>query len=238
MKIYRALSPIKVFSFDLDDTLYDNRPIIASAIAAQQRFLANIDEWQQQPGDYWRYCREQYAKLHPEITFDVTRWRQQALLWGMQQLQVRDAETLATQAYNAFSHTRSNIEVCQSVLALLNDLRTHYKVIAITNGNADVSQFNLRDSFDLVLQAGPHGQAKPQSDMFRAAAKTLNVELSEIIHVGDSLDSDIQGANNAGCQSVWLNNQTLVEKYKGLPNIEINNIHALAIFSQMSKKDV
>jgi HAD superfamily hydrolase (TIGR01549 family) len=232
MKVYRALSPIKVISFDLDDTLYDNRPIIANAIAAQQAFLANIDAWKQQPGDYWRYCREQYAKLHPEITYDVTRWRQQALLWGMQQLALDNAEQLAANAYKIFADARSNIEVSEQVLELLSNLRKHYKVIAITNGNADVAKFNLRNSFDLVLQAGPHGQAKPQSDMFHTAAQQLDVALHEILHVGDSLDSDIQGANNAGCQSVWLNNQTLVERYKGLPHIEIASIDALAVFAR------
>ena len=28
MQIYRSLSPIQAMTFDLDDTLYDNRPVI------------------------------------------------------------------------------------------------------------------------------------------------------------------------------------------------------------------
>ena len=34
MRFNRAISAVKVISFDLDDTLYDNRPIIKNAIKA------------------------------------------------------------------------------------------------------------------------------------------------------------------------------------------------------------
>lgn len=81
--------------------------------------------------------------------------------------------------------------------------------------------------FELVLQAGPHGKAKPHSALFDSAAKKLEVPHKEILHIGDSLDTDVQGANNAGCQSVWLNNQATQYRYQGLADIEISNIMAL-----------
>jgi len=81
-----------------------------------------------------------------------------------------------------------------------------------------------------VLQAGMHGKAKPHNTLFDKAAEHLNVAKSEILHIGDSLDTDVQGANNAGCQSVWLNEQGANYAYKGLADIEIANIHALTHF--------
>jgi putative hydrolase of the HAD superfamily len=227
MRFNRAISPVKVLSFDLDDTLYDNHPIIISAIKAQQDYLASIDKWQAQPGDYWLTCRSEYARLFPEVIDDVTVWRQKALRWGFEQLGIENSDHHAVQAYQAFAKARSNITVDQDVIDLLTQLRTKYKVIAITNGNVDVSQFNLKDSFDLVLQAGPNGKAKPQPDMFITAADTLGVALSEILHIGDSLDSDVQGANLAGCKSVWLENSFSKYQYKGLADIEITDIFAL-----------
>ena len=227
MRFNRAITPVKVLSFDLDDTLYDNRPIILSAIKAQQAYLATVPQWANQPGDYWKTCRTEYAKQDPEIINNVTLWRQKALLWGLENLAVENASYHAENAYNAFAKARSDIKVEQEVIELLEALRTKYKVIAITNGNVDVSQFNLKDSFDLVLQAGPHGKAKPESDMFNLACQQLGVSQNQILHVGDSLDSDVQGANNAGCYSVWLENNLVDYRYKGLADIDIKNIFAL-----------
>ena len=34
MRFYKRLMPVKVLSFDLDDTLYDNVPVIAAAVFA------------------------------------------------------------------------------------------------------------------------------------------------------------------------------------------------------------
>ena len=31
MQLFKALQPVRVLSFDLDDTLYDNKPVIAAA---------------------------------------------------------------------------------------------------------------------------------------------------------------------------------------------------------------
>ena len=120
--------------------------------------------------------------------------------------------------------------VTDDVLKLLDNLAQHFTLVAITNGNVEIERFNLHDKFELVLQAGMHGKAKPHSTLFDKAAEHLNVAKSEILHIGDSLDTDVQGANNAGCQSVWLNDQGANYAYKGLADIEIANIHALTHF--------
>ena len=40
MQLFKALAPITVLSFDLDDTLYDNKPVIAAAEKAMLQALA------------------------------------------------------------------------------------------------------------------------------------------------------------------------------------------------------
>lgn len=54
MRIYKALSPIKALSFDLDDTLYPNTDVISKAELAMQRRLRQVlgDVAYNQP-DYW-----------------------------------------------------------------------------------------------------------------------------------------------------------------------------------------
>jgi 2-haloalkanoic acid dehalogenase type II len=53
---------------------------------------------------------------------------------------------------------------------------------------------------------------KPRSEMFNEALRRYKLDKSEVLHVGDSLTSDVQGAQNFGIKAVWLN-----RKQKSLP---------------------
>lgn len=219
-------------SFDLDDTLYSNHPIIKAAVKAQQNYLNALPDYQEQGPKYWQLCRELAVIQNPDLADDVTKWRKHTLRLALSKLgfTADEVEHHANAAYNAFADARSNIIVSDDVLNLLDNLAKHFTLVAITNGNVEIERFNLHNKFSLVLQAGMHGKAKPHSTLFDKAAEHLNVAKSEILHIGDSLDTDVQGANNAGCQSVWLNDQGANYAYKGLADIEIANIHALTHF--------
>jgi len=48
------------------------------------------------------------------------------------------------------------------------------------------------------------GHTKPAPEIFQAAAGTLQLPPSEILHVGDSENEDHRGAQAAGFKSRWL----------------------------------
>ena len=229
IRFNRALEQAKVLSFDLDDTLYNNHPVIKAALQAQHDYLQTLPQWREQEADFWQYCREQALMQQPTLAHDVTALRKQALTHAMNHLGVDNSH--AEHAYRAFAEARSDIVVADSVLALLDTLRQRFRLIAITNGNVDVTRFNLHGQFDAVFMAGPDGRAKPYSDLYHKAAQAMAVTPQQIIHIGDSLDTDVQGANNAGCKSVWLNNQAISYQYKGLADMEISDIHELEILT-------
>ncbi|MCO7190974.1 MULTISPECIES: HAD-IA family hydrolase [unclassified Pseudoalteromonas] len=231
MRFNRAIDEIQVLSFDLDDTLYNNHPVIAAAVQAMNDYVNALALWRAQGPEFWLKCRKRVALQHPELTNDVTRWRQMALRFGLQQagFSPAETETHAEAAYQAFATARSQIVVDESVLNLLASLRTRFRLIAITNGNVEVERFNLAGQFEQVLMAGRDGRAKPHTDLFDAACQHCNVAPNQILHIGDSLDTDVQGANLAGCRSVWLNNQGVRYRYQGLADIEICDIHALSL---------
>ncbi|BBW93065.1 flavin mononucleotide phosphatase [Pseudoalteromonas sp. PS1M3] len=232
IRFNRAIRPFSVMSFDLDDTLYNNHPIIKAAVSAQQNYLNALPRYQEQGPQYWQQCRQLAALQQPELKDNVTQWRKHTLRLALSKLEFTEQEVAlhASNAYNAFADARSNIVVSDDVLALLDNLAQHFTLIAITNGNVEIERFNLHNKFELVLQAGMHGKAKPHSTLFDKAAAHLKVTKSDILHIGDSLDTDVQGANNTGCQSVWLNDQNAKYDYKGLADVEITNIHALTHF--------
>jgi len=230
MKIFRKLNNIKVLSFDLDDTLYNNKPIIKAAVSAQFDYIKQIsligDKWLQQGPNFWEQCRVATQQNIPGIEQNVTLLRQHALKYAFKFLGLneQESELHSNTAYQAFISTRSQVIVSPEVLTLLKSLSKKYTLIAITNGNVDISKFCLKDSFEFLLMAGFDGPQKPASDMFESAAQKLNVNLANILHIGDNLDSDIQGANNSGCMSCWLNEDPTKTSYQGLADIEISNI--------------
>jgi putative hydrolase of the HAD superfamily len=91
--------------------------------------------------------------------------------------------------------------------------------------------FGLADYFQLILQAGPDGRAKPYSDMFASASQQLSIPAHEILHVGDHPISDVLGAKQAGMQACWINltNSSLRDtaQMRQLPDIEISSLTQL-----------
>ncbi|MEQ4794186.1 HAD-IA family hydrolase, partial [Klebsiella variicola subsp. variicola] len=85
--------------------------------------------------------------------------------------------------------------------------------------------------FSHILKAGPDGRSKPYSDMFDKAATLLKVPHKQILHVGDHLVTDVEGAINSGLQACWINldNRSLFEEGETgvMPHIEIRDLSKL-----------
>lgn len=231
MKYYRPLSPFKAISFDLDDTLYDNHPIIESAELAFIDYLnKNFSELAELTRKQWLLYKNLEIKQFPELTHDVSRARQQTLsrvmtIYGIPQFKALE---YAKQAFAHFIKLRSAFTVPKESIQLLEKIRQSYPVIAITNGNVDEFQIQLDDKFEFILKAGGGFKSKPQGDLFIEAARRLNINVSDILHVGDHLISDVYGAQNNGAQAVWFNpNRQSLSGARLLPAVEISRLDHL-----------
>ena len=231
MKFYRNLHPFKVISFDLDDTLYDNHDVIRTAVS---RFVQFTQDLTQCPNfaEEWTAWKDRIAQENPLLSEDVTEWRKESLrqlLLSHGKSAVEIDRTL-TLAMNEFLHWRHQINLPEDTPIVLNELKTRYKVSVITNGNVEPQKIGLPD-FDLILRGGEHGRAKPHQDLFHQTARHFNVKPQEILHVGDNLTTDVQGAIQAGCQAVWINlsENTLSDfpETTLLPTLEINQLTEL-----------
>lgn len=49
---------------------------------------------------------------------------------------------------------------------------------------------------------------KPRPELFREGLRQAGVRPGEALHIGDSLASDVRGAQNAGIRAVWLNRRS------------------------------
>jgi putative hydrolase of the HAD superfamily len=85
-----------------------------------------------------------------------------------------------------------------------------YSMHLITNGFESV-QFkkiknsNLADYFTEVITSEASNSLKPNKEIFEYALKASNAKLETSIMIGDNESADIQGAINAGMDSIFVN---------------------------------
>lgn len=230
MRFYRALAPFKVITFDLDDTLYDNRPTIS---AAENQFLSQLATLCEnfQSAD-WYALKNTLAAKDPLLAEDVVAWREAALRTWLKNLGWQEAEIAAKtiELMAEFVHWRHKIDVPAESFRVLKQLSQRYDLSVITNGNVEAARLGF-SHFAFSLRGGEHGRAKPHADLFKQTAARFGVRPEDILHVGDNLVTDVQGAILAGAQAAWINlsGQTLngFPEARTLPTFEINNLTEL-----------
>lgn len=112
------------------------------------------------------------------------------------------------------SYLVQNTFLLPDALTFLKTLKKHqFKLYAASNGVYETQFHRLHlteiyDLFDDYFISEKIGFAKPDPRFFTFAFNQLNItDLSQVVMIGDSLSSDIQGANNANIDVIWLNQQ-------------------------------
>lgn len=62
-------------------------------------------------------------------------------------------------------------------------------------------------SLPLVVTSQDARSYKPRAELFEAGLGLLGLDHDEVLHVGDSLGSDIAGANALGIDAAWVADQ-------------------------------
>ena len=100
---------------------------------------------------------------------------------------------------------------CDNCYEMLKGLKGQVKQYAVTNGtkiaqDRKLSKSGLIDIFDGVFISEVVGCEKPGIELFEHVWEQIGFyEKDEVMIVGDSLTSDIQGGNNAGIVCCWYN---------------------------------
>lgn len=234
MHFYRSLSPIKALTFDLDDTLYDNAPFLEKAIDKMMDALRQVDGLQQIKLVEFNQVKQDLLIDKPEIYHDVLTWRAESIrrflhLKGINKQQ--HINQITDQAMDTFVFWRNKVVVPKQSLATLAALAEKFPLAVITNGNADITKIGLTPYFKFALRGGANGPSKPFPDIFNLAADKLALPSENILHVGDNLHADVQGAINSGMQACWLNvlGTDIYQQSEAtvLPHIEIKQLSEL-----------
>ena len=196
---------IKAISFDLDDTLWDARPALLRAEAAQYVWLETHAPriTARHTTDSLRAARMQLAACRPEIAHDFTRLRHVALAECLREHGYPAA--LARPGIDVFLRVRSQVDFYADALPALRRLAQRFTLVALTNGNADLEIAGIAGYFVACISPAEAGVRKPDPRMFQVGLERAGVSADEAVHVGDQPLYDIEGAHRAAMRSIWLN---------------------------------
>ena len=115
------------------------------------------------------------------------------------------------------------------VLAALGE---RYRLGLITNGLADqqrekIESTDIGSYFDAIMISGEIGLGKPHPCIFETILSRLEVPSQAATMIGNSLQSDIKGAQGAGIRAIWLNRDGVSRDDSVLPDREIRSLTEL-----------
>lgn len=216
--------------FDADDTLFDFKRSAHHALG--QAML-----------DYQITPTEAHFLIYSQINHDA--WaafeRQEITAVELRKIrferfltaigEYRDPMEMNAHYLYLLSQTRFLLDGAEQLVV---ELQTKgYRMGLITNGLREVQRPRIAQAamdkyFDVVVVSDEIGVSKPHCGFFDHAFEQMgHPAKSEVIVVGDSLNSDIQGGNNFGVHTCWFNPNNATNLTAHLPTYQIQKLEDL-----------
>lgn len=200
---------IKVITFDLDDTLWSIDPVIASANKKlYEWYQVNAPRYTEQfDHNHYKELQKQTHTEFPERSYSVTAVRKTMIELGLSQAGYhgKELENMCEAAFEVFLTARNEVSFFRHAIPVIETLHPQFQLGAISNGNADIYRVGLDRFFDFAFHADHIGIGKPDSKIFQAMLEHTGCQPEQVLHIGDNLDHDVHGANQAGLHSLWVN---------------------------------
>ena len=217
----------KIIIFDADDTLFDFKK------SEREAFKNTMEEFNLE------YDENYHFKVYKEIN---------NTLWNDFELGIIPQEKINEVRFKIFSdalNIKFNTDkfadsyiknlgnasfLYEESTELIKYLYKDYILFIVTNGLKDVQNNRIKKSsiakyFKNIIVSDEVKVAKPNPKIFEYALNdTTNTYSDEILVVGDSLSSDIQGGINLKADTCWYNPNKIENKTTINPTYEISNL--------------
>ena len=227
-----AANRFRAVSFDGDGTLWDFDKVMRRALQAVLDELARTAGPSRTRGltvDASKEIRDALAQSVSGQALDHHRLRRESFAVLLRDLDLYDDALHARLCDVFFENRYAALELYEDTQAVLPGLRDRFRVALISNGNSDPKRFGLDQYFDTVIFAEDFGAAKPDPGIFAATLQNLDCDAAEAVHVGDSLENDVAGAQAAGLFAVWLNRDQAKNERAIRPDATVTGLRELAV---------
>lgn len=199
--------------FDLDHTLWDfetNSALTLKALFEEYELPArNIPSF----AEFHSYYKDHNLRLWDKyskglIKQDELRWKR---MWHtLMDYKIGDeklAKEMSARYLTILPDQKVLFEHTEEILTYLKN--KHYELHIISNGFEEV-QYNklqkagIKKYFSQIITSEGSNYTKPQKEIFEYAITLAGATLKESIMIGDNPEADIQGAMNAGMDTVFV----------------------------------
>ncbi len=225
---------VRAIFFDLDETLLDDDQCMREAVARtcstltkrypridpvqlEATYLKISNEWWTNSGSVPQ-ASGSGSSSGRDIRIEV--WGKAIASCGLQR------QNLAIEAADLYSEERrATYKSFPEAYDVLSNLQQRFNLGIISNGPISVQREKLQiigldHFFEVIAVSGELGIGKPEPGIFLKALELMRVAPTEALYVGDSLTSDIRGAQNVGMYAIWIN-RAKVDKPRDAPTPEL-----------------
>ena len=212
MKKYKA-----VF-LDWDDTIGDFHGAADLALAQMyekyqlDRYFASLDEF---VGLYKPHNLELWAKYGEDKVTKEYLSLDRFLFPLMHGSLYPNGETAQvirlamTMSDDFLALTTAHFSLLPGAEEIVRYLAEKYPLTIVTNGFVEVQyekfdKSGLKDYFSHIVLSEEVGCQKPNPRIFEEALRLNGLQAEEVVMIGDSWNSDIKGAINAGIDQIWI----------------------------------
>ncbi|MFD1706334.1 YjjG family noncanonical pyrimidine nucleotidase [Siminovitchia sediminis] len=218
-----------IIFFDIDDTLFDFTK------AEQEAFNKVFEKYNIL--NSLRVYKKSYEEMSKKLWKELEKGKMSLVELGPERFRRLFSEhalemdaVVFNQDYLKFLSQQTHlVQGAEKVINKLSDKR----LAVITNGYTDVqtSRINhspLKDAFEHIIISEFTGFQKPQKEIFDYAFNQMQItDPSNVLMVGDSLTSDIQGGMNYGIDTCWFNPEHKENHTSIQPAYEIDTLESL-----------
>ncbi|MFJ8236317.1 YjjG family noncanonical pyrimidine nucleotidase [Ureibacillus sp. NPDC094379] len=223
MKIY------DIIFFDIDDTLFDFEK------SEQEAFIKVLDQYNLL--NKLKLYKKSYQEISNVLWRDLENGNMNLTELGSERFRrlflehELDIDAMVfNQDYLGFLGQQTHlVQGAEEVIRKLS----HKRLAIITNGYTDVQTSRINNSpldgrFEHMIISESTGFQKPQTGIFDYAFNQLQItDQSNVLMVGDSLTSDIQGGMNYGIDTCWFNPKQKKNHTSFKPTYEISKLESL-----------
>jgi FMN hydrolase / 5-amino-6-(5-phospho-D-ribitylamino)uracil phosphatase len=217
---------IKAISFDGDGTLWDFEKVMRNSlhhvllelerIDSQAAALLNIDKMIE--------IRNQITSDLKGVIANLESIRLEAFRRTLKDIG-KPNDNLAEHLNQVYlQHRFDDVELYDDVFPVLDTLKARYTLGLLSNGNSYPERTGLPGIFRFVVFSQDFDIEKPDPRIFEIALEKAECTKEQLLHVGDSLTNDVEGAKAAGITCVWLNRNGMANQSNVKPDFEIRSL--------------
>ena len=221
---------IKHIIFDADDTLYDYQKAEENAKSHINEFLKTLGI---EIDAFWNHFNRAAPVLFRQfadgsITRDEYRIRRFAHVLQGSHEKFRALISELNHIY--IQETTHKIELFEDAIPLMKILRTKSIETAIlTNGPSDSQRAKFKNLglsryIQRIYIGEEIGFSKPNRIAFEFVLRDLNAAASDVLMVGDSIENDIAGAEQAGINAVLIDRGNRYSEHAGTRIVTLTEV--------------